>query len=336
MRAQMHLERGHEAGRQVILGRANGDPRSDRRNGLVADVLVDHVRRLPQLRHVHPGPVTEPVERLGERLAGDAVQCERERVDGGRDEICARLDGGERGRERRSRRALHVEADRQLAGGLDPPDQFLRPVREERAGRVVHDHARRAELAELARLLDERVRLRRPPGPVDEAGVESASDARNRRSRLAQVGDVVQRVVQPEDLDAVLGRAADEPPDDIAADGSRAHEEAPSQRDPERRRHARLDPADALPRALDTPAYRRVEDAAPRDLEAGEPGVVEDVGNAEDLRRREAPGEGLLREEPDSRVDELRHDVGTLAPCSSDRSRPLERSSAPRRHLRRG
>ena len=54
MRAEMDVEGGDEAGRQVVLGRANGDPRRHGSDGLVADVLVDQVGRLPQRRRVTP------------------------------------------------------------------------------------------------------------------------------------------------------------------------------------------------------------------------------------------------------------------------------------------
>jgi len=102
-------------------------------------------------------------------------------------------------------------------------------------------------------------------------------------------------------------RAGDEAADDVAAHGARADEEAAAQRDPERCRHARLDRADSLPRALDPPPDGRVEHPAARDLQAGEARLVEDLRNAEHLGGRQVSGEGLLREEPDGRVDELRH-----------------------------
>ena len=129
----------------------------------------------------------------------------------------------------------------------------------------------------------------------------------DRRARLAQVGDVVQRVVEPEDLDAVLRGAGDEAADDVPADRARSDEEAAAQRDSERCRDAGLDRPDPLPRALDPPAHGRVEDAAARDLEAREARSVEDLGHPQDLRGRNPPGQGLLREQPDRRVDELRH-----------------------------
>ena len=91
------------------------------------------------------------------------------------------------------------------------------------------------------------------------------------------------------------------------ADRTRADEEASAQRDPERRRDAGLDRADPLPRTLDATPHRGVEDAAAGDLEAREPCLVEDLGDAQDLGRGQAPGERLLREEPDRRVDELGH-----------------------------
>ena len=116
--------------------------------------------------------------------------------------------------------------------------------------------------------------------------------------------------MEAEDVDAVLGRARDEAADDVAADGPRADEEAAAERDAERRRDAPLDRADALPRTLHAAAYRGVEDAAPRDLEAGEARAVEDLRHAEDFGRRQLAGEGLLREQPDRRIDELGHDAG--------------------------
>jgi hypothetical protein len=116
--------------------------------------------------------------------------------------------------------------------------------------------------------------------------------------------------VQAEDLDPVLRRAGDEAPDDVAAHRPRADEETAAQRDPERRRDARFDRANPLPRGVDAPADGRIEDAAARDLEARESRLVEDLGHVEDLPRRQAPRERLLGEESDGRVDELRHAAG--------------------------
>ena len=50
VRAEMDVERGDETGGKVVLGRAHGDARRDGRDRRVADVLVDDVRRLPQVR----------------------------------------------------------------------------------------------------------------------------------------------------------------------------------------------------------------------------------------------------------------------------------------------
>ena len=77
----------------------------------------------------------------------------------------------------------------------------------------------------------------------------------------------------------------DEAAHEVAADGPRADEEAAAQRQSERRLRARLDRADALPRALDAAPHGRVEDAAAGDLEVGEPGAVEDLGEPEQLGR---------------------------------------------------
>ena len=83
------------------------------------------------------------------------------------------------------------------------------------ARRVVHDHTGRSELWQLPRLLDERVRLAGAARAVHETCVEGSARARDRVARLAKVRDVVQRVVEPEDLDAVESLA--EGDDDGAA-----------------------------------------------------------------------------------------------------------------------
>ncbi len=77
-----------------------------------------------------------------------------------------------------------------------------------------------------------------------------------------------------------------------ARDGPRADEEPAAERDAERRRRARVERADPLPRALDAAPDGRVEDAAARDLEAREAGAVEDLGDAEHLAGRDRPASG--------------------------------------------
>ncbi len=174
----------------------------------------------------------------------------------------------------------------------------------------MHDDARRAELRQLSRLLDERVDLAGGAGAVDEARLELALCLGDRLGRLAQVRDVVQRIVQPEDVDPVLRRGCDEAPRELAADGTRADEEPSAQRETERRLDARVDRADALPRALDAPAHCAVEDPSAGDLEVGEAGAIEDLGEPQHLRVRNPPRERLLPEQPDRGVDELRHQKG--------------------------
>jgi hypothetical protein len=153
--------------------------------------------------------------------------------------------------------------------------------------------------------------------------MEGSARARDRRARLTQVGDVVERVVQAEDVDPVLGRAGHEPADDVPRHRPRADEEAAAQRDPERRRHAGLDRTDPLPRALDAPPDGGVEDTAARDLEAREAGTVEDLRDAKHLGRGQLSRKGLLREQADGRVDELRHGL-TLPSRRGGRGQALE------------
>ena len=171
----------------------------------------------------------------------------------------------------------------------------------------MQQHAHRAELGQPLRALDQRVDLARRPGAVDEARLEVALGRDDRLGRLAEVRHVVQRVVQAEDVDAVLGGGRDEPAREVGVDRARADEEAAAEREPERRLRARLQRADPLPRALEAALDRRVEAAAARDLEVREAGAVEDPGELELGGHRHGARERLLPEQADGRVGEGRH-----------------------------
>src|SRR5207244_6033318 len=104
----------------------------------------------------------------GEALPGDAMERERDRVDGAPDLVGAGTRGLERRGEGIPGGALAEDADGQAARLGELGDELARTVRLKRAGRVVEDDARGAELGELAGLLDELVGLARLPGAVDE------------------------------------------------------------------------------------------------------------------------------------------------------------------------
>ncbi len=170
---------------------------------------------------------------------------------------------------------------------------------------IVQQHAVGAELGEAACALDEPAPARRVA--VDEPGVHERPGLAHGGDRADEVVDVVQRIVQAEDVDARLGRAQDEAAHEIGVGRARADQERAPQRHHERRRRARLERADPLPRALDRSLDGAREAAAARHLERGVPGVVEILGEAQDARGRDAPDERLLREQPDRRVDEASH-----------------------------
>jgi hypothetical protein len=98
---------------EAVLGGADGDARRERRDGLVADVLVDEVGGAPERVHVHLGVQAESSQGLRERLSRDAVQRERDRVDGAGDPVCSRAGRLQGGGERVAGRALAVDADRE-------------------------------------------------------------------------------------------------------------------------------------------------------------------------------------------------------------------------------
>ena len=166
----------------------------------------------------------------------------------------------------------------------------------------MEEDAHRAELGQHPRALDQRLDLAGAARAVDEPGLEVPLRGDDRLRRLAQVRDVVQRVVEPEDVDAVLGCGGDEAAGEVGVDGPRADEEAAAQREPERRLDARLERADPLPRALDAALDGRVEAAAARDLEVREAGLVEDLGEPKLLGGGNPPRERLLPEQANRRV----------------------------------
>ena len=142
---------------------------------------------------------------------------------------------------------------------------------------------------------------------VDQPAVELAACLADRLSRDPQVVDVVERVVQPEDVDAARSGGEHEAPDELVGDGSRADEEAAAHREREGGLHPRLDAADPLPRAFDAAAHAGVEDAAARDLERGKSSAVEDLREPQELRGRDRARQRLLRQHTDRRVDEPWH-----------------------------
>ena len=294
-----------------MLRRADGDARRERRDGLVADVLVDEIRRLPQRRDVDAGVEAHAGERLAERLARDAVQRQREREHRARDQLRAGARCCDRRRERASAGALDVDPDRQAARLGKRRDELGGAVRLQRSGGIVQEHANGAEIRQHPRTLDEGVDLPGAAGAVDEPGLEVPLGRDDRLGGLAEVRDVVQRVVEAEDVDAVLGRRGDEAPGEVRVDGTRADEEAPAERQAEGRLHASLEGADPLPGALDAALDGRVEAAAARDLEVGEAGAVEDLGELELVGGRHAARKRLLPEQANGRVGERRHG-GTL------------------------
>ena len=113
------------------------------------------------------------------------MERQRERVDGGRDQIGADARRDDRVEEPRARGALDEEPDRKARLLADPLDELLGEMRQQRVGRVVDDHAGRAELGNLLRALDERVDLADAAGAVDEADVELLPGRDDRLARLA-------------------------------------------------------------------------------------------------------------------------------------------------------
>ena len=307
LRAQVDVERRDQARGQAVLRCAGRDARGERGHRLIADVLVDEVGAPPERGDVDAGAQAEAVERIRERLARGAVEDERDRVHRGGDQVRPRARGLDPGGERRTPGALAVQSDRQPARLAHSLDELAHAVRVERARRVVDQDPRGAELGQTAGLRDERVGLARGAGAVDEPRVELALGGGDRLAGLAEIGDVVQGVVEAEDVDPALCRGLDEPADEVRPDRPGADQEAAAEGERKRGLRPGAQRADPLPWALDAALDRRVEATAARDLEVGEPGGVEDLGEPQLLGDRHDARQRLLAEQPDRGVDERRH-----------------------------
>ncbi len=125
--------------------------------------------------------------------------------------------------------------------------------------RVVQEQPGRAHLGQLLRRLEQRLVT---AAAVEQAGLELLARADDRLGGFAEVVDVVERVVEPEHVDAALRGGGDEAAGEIAPDGPGADEKAAAERERERGRGSRLQRSDALPGALDAPPNGVVEDAA--------------------------------------------------------------------------
>ncbi len=165
-----------------------------------------------------PLSIPAPASALASRFARDTVQRERDRIDGAGDQVRSGARSVERCGQPAPGRPLAIEADGQAASFGERGDELVRPVRLERSGRIVEEHARGSEVGQPLRLLDERLRLASLARAVDQARVELALRRHDRLARLTQVRDVVERILEPEDVDAALGRARDESPREVAAD----------------------------------------------------------------------------------------------------------------------
>ena len=221
--AELLVERADETDGKLLLRGPHRDARCDRRDGLVADVLVDELRSGPEHLQVGACREAEPRERLRRRLGRDAVHRQRDRIDGRRDHVGARARGFEGRSECVPARTLRVEADREARDVAQLGDELARAMRLQKRRRVVQEEPRRTELGKPLRGVDERLVA---AAPVEQTRLELGARVDDRLTCLAQVVDVVQRVVQAEDVDAALRGARDEPPREVAADGARADEEA--------------------------------------------------------------------------------------------------------------
>ena len=233
---QPRVQLGDQPHGQPVEGGAQRDAGRDRqRRHLRRDVFVDESRRLPDAVGIDAVLEPEPGERVAQHLAGHPVQRVGDRQHGRGDRLGAVAGGLDRHRQRVSAGALAVEADRQAGGLRQLVDDAVARARVERAGRVVHQHVVGAQLGQPSRLVDHPRQVRHEAGE-GQAGVQAAARLAHGRGGRLEVLHVVQRVVQPEDLDAALGRAEDEAAHQVVGQRPRADQEPAAQRHLQRRR----------------------------------------------------------------------------------------------------
>ena len=255
-------------------------------------------------------PVSWPMpgERRRERLGGDAVRRERDRVDRAADQVDAGAGRLERERERvaarrpgsrapragRSARAAPRRARRRDAAGAARPDRRGRCARRRaRASAARSRRARRGGSSRRGARRRTRGRRRRRP--------------RRRPCRFPASFSGSWRRNESIPLSAALAM-------------NRRTRSSPTGREPTRNRPRTASMSGVFVRALiarirshglstprRTAASKR---AAARDLEIGVSGRVQDLGQAQQLARRQRPGERLLREDADRGVDQSRHNAG--------------------------
>ncbi len=290
-----------------MLRGPDGVPRRERRHRHVAERGVDQLAGLPESRDVDTRSQADAGERLRERLRRRAVERDRDGVDRAADRRRAAAGRLERGCEGASGGSLAEQPDGQTARLPHLLDELAGVRSVQRARRVVDDDARRSQLRDALRGLDELVTCPRRSGVVHEPDRCFLAGRVHRLDGTHEVGDVVERIVDPEDVDPALGRARDEASDEVVRERAGADQEATAESHPERRLTPRGERADPCPRALDATLDEGVEAPSPRHLEAAEAGPVEGARQLEQLRSADVPGERLLTEEPDRRVPELGH-----------------------------
>ena len=206
-----------------------------------------------------------------------------------------------------------------------------------RSSLITWSQRARVERARRGRAAARGRRPARPAGgpcraPAAGCGMapENARPAYSVRARLAhrgrgrgQVLDVVQRVVQPEDLDAALGGAEDEAAHQVVGQRPRADQEPAAQRHLQRRVVAPgMRSARTRSQGLSAPRLTAAsKQPPPRHLERAEAGAVQDLGHLQHAGGRQRADQRGLGQQPEGGVDDPGHaraDVAGLARVDTD------------------
>ncbi len=155
----------------------------------------------------------------------------------------------------------------------------------------------RAQIGSLLCALAELVGAAAGPGIVQETDHNLLAGRLHRLDRADEIRDVVERVVDPKDVDPALRGAPDEPANEVVVERLGADEKPASKRDRKRRLAASGQCANPRPRALDPTVDAGRKAPASGDLETAEsqPGRECPPARA-DARRRYASSAAPGRE----------------------------------------
>jgi hypothetical protein len=229
-------------------------------------------------------------QRLGRRVSvGHAHRGDR-RID----VVYARLSGFHAGRRRKPGRGMALHVDRNVDRFLESADEFERDVRAQQPRHVLDADRVRAHVLDAFTEIDPQVNRVHGTYRVRDGSLGVLVDLDRRLDRRLEVPEIVQRVENPEDIDAVDRTALDELLHQVVSVMAVAENIlAAKQHLLWRIRHGGFQAANALPRVFSEVANTGIEGRPAPGLDRPEADLVEFAGDRQHVvdphtRRKQA------------------------------------------------